>query len=58
MEYKITPNGLSSPSLTVGQVVHHLARIVAGKIDRNAFCQILSKQLRVLFHYDRFCITL
>lgn len=58
MEYKITPNGLSSPSLTVGQVVHHLARIVAGKIDRNAFFQILSKQLRVLFHYDRFCINL
>jgi hypothetical protein len=31
MKYKITPKGLSSPSLTVGQVVHHLARIVAGK---------------------------
>ena len=58
MEYKITPNGLSTPSLTVGQVVHHLARIVAGKIDRNAFFQLLSKQLRVLFHYDRFCINL
>lgn len=58
MEYKITPTGLSTPSLTVGQVVHHLARIVAGKIDRNAFFQLLSKQLRVLFHYDRFCINL
>lgn len=58
MEYKITPDGLSTPSLTVGQVVHHLARIVAGKIDRNAFFQLLSKQLRVLFHYDRFCINL
>lgn len=58
MEYQITPNGLSSPSRTVGQVVHHLARIVAGKIDRNAFFQMLSKQLRVLFHYDRCCINL
>ena len=58
MEYKITPNGLSTPSLSVGQVVHHLARIVSGKIDRNAFFQLLSKQLRVLFHYDRFCINL
>ena len=58
MEYKITADGLSTPSLTVGQVVHHLARIVAGKIDRNAFFQLLSKQLRVLFHYDRFCINL
>jgi len=58
MEYKITAEGLNTPSLTVGQVVHHLARIVAGKIDRNAFFQLLSKQLRVLFHYDRFCINL
>ena len=58
MEYKITPNGLSTPSLSVGQVVHHLARIVSGKIDRNAFFQLLAKQLRVLFHYDRFCINL
>lgn len=58
MKYKITPKGLSSPSLTVGQVVHHLARIVAGKIDRNVFFQILSRQLRELFHYDRFCINL
>lgn len=58
MEYKITPNGLSTPSLSVGQVVHHLARIVSGKIDRNAFFQLLSKQLRILFHYDRFCINL
>ena len=58
MKYTITPKGLSNPSLTVGQVVHHLARIVAGKIDRNAFFQILSKQIRELFHYDRFCINL
>ena len=58
MPYQISPNGLSNPSLTVGQVLHHLARLVTEKMDRNAFFQILAKQLRVLFHYDRFCINL
>ncbi|SDF81365.1 sigma-54-dependent Fis family transcriptional regulator [Desulfovibrio legallii] len=58
MPYQVTPNGLSNPSLTVGQVLHHLSRLVTEKMDRNAFFRILAKQLRVLFHYDRFCINL
>lgn len=58
MPYEISADGLSNPSQTVGQVVHHLARLVVGKMDRNAFFRMLSKQLRVLFHYDRFCINL
>ena len=58
MQYKISTEGLRSPSLTVGQVIHQLAGILEGKIDRNAFFQMLSKQFRVLFHYDRFCINL
>ena len=58
MPYELSASGLSNPSQTVGQVVHHLARLVVGKMDRNAFFRMLSKQLRVLFHYDRFCINL
>ncbi|VZH33766.1 sigma-54-dependent Fis family transcriptional regulator [Desulfovibrio sp. 86] len=58
MPYEISADGLSNPSRTVGQVVHHLARLVVGKMDRNAFFRMLAKQLRVLFHYDRFCINL
>ena len=58
MPYEISADGLSNPSQTVGQVVHHLARLVVGKMDRNAFFRMLAKQLRVLFHYDRFCINL
>ena len=51
-------HGLGDPSLAVGRVVHHLAGIVAGKMDRNAFFQVLAQQLRHIFHYDRFCINL
>ncbi|MDD4700639.1 MAG: sigma-54-dependent Fis family transcriptional regulator [Desulfovibrio sp.] len=58
MPYEISSDGLSNPSQTVGQVVHHLAKLVVGKMDRNAFFRMLAKQLRVLFHYDRFCINL
>ena len=58
MQYKISTEGLRTPSLTVGQVIHQLAGILEGRIDRNAFFQMLSKQFRVLFHYDRFCINL
>ncbi len=58
MPYEISADGLSNPSQTVGQVVHHLARLVVGKMDRNAFFRMLATQLRVLFHYDRFCINL
>lgn len=58
MPYVISADGLSNPSQTVGQVVHHLAKLVVGKMDRNAFFRMLAKQLRVLFHYDRFCINL
>lgn len=58
MPYEISADGLSNPSQTVGQVVHHLAKLVVGKMDRNAFFRMLAKQLRVLFHYDRFCINL
>ena len=58
MPYEISADGLRNPSQTVGQVVHHLAKLVVGKMDRNAFFRMLAKQLRVLFHYDRFCINL
>jgi len=58
MNFQLSADGLSSPSLSVGQVVHHLAASVSGKMDRNGFFQTLSRQLRVLFHYDRFCINL
>lgn len=49
---------LGNPSLAVAQVIRHLSRLVPGKMDRNAFFQILSRQLRAFFHYDRFCINL
>ncbi|WP_165065845.1 sigma-54-dependent Fis family transcriptional regulator [Desulfovibrio sp. ZJ200] len=49
---------LDSPLPAVAQVIRHLSRLVPGKMDRNAFFQILSRQLRALFHYDRFCIYL
>ena len=58
MPYEISADGLRNPSQTVGQVVHHLAKLVVGKMDRNAFFRMLAKQLRILFHYDRFCINL
>ena len=58
MNFQLSADGLSSPSLSVGQVVHHLAASVSGRMDRNGFFQTLSRQLRVLFHYDRFCINL
>ena len=49
MPYQISPNGLSNPSLTVGQVLHHLARLVTEKMDRNAFFQILAKSFVFYF---------
>lgn len=49
---------LGSPLPAVAQVIRHLSRLVPGKMDRNAFFQILSRQLRAFFHYDRFCINL
>ncbi|MBQ9406888.1 MAG: sigma-54-dependent Fis family transcriptional regulator [Desulfovibrio sp.] len=58
MSYEPDPTALRTPSLAVGQVVRQLAGIVAGKMDRNAFFQVLAKQFRLLFHYDRFCINL
>lgn len=58
MNFQLSADGLNTPSLSVGQVVHHLAGSVSGRMDRNGFFQTLSRQLRVLFHYDRFCINL
>ena len=49
---------LNNVPLAVARVIQHLSRLVPGKMDRNAFFQILSRQLRLLFNYDRFCINL
>lgn len=49
---------LGNVPLAVARVIQHLSRLVPGKMDRNAFFQILSRQLRLLFNYDRFCINL
>ena len=53
-----SPTDLSNVPLAVARVIQHLSRLVPGKMDRNAFFQILSRQLRLLFNYDRFCINL
>ena len=53
-----SPADLSNVPLAVARVIQHLSRLVPGKMDRNAFFQILSRQLRLLFNYDRFCINL
>lgn len=58
MEHRNDFNGLNVPSLAVGQVVHNLANIITRKLDRKAFFMVLAKQIRTLFHYDRFCINL
>lgn len=49
---------LGNAPQAVSQVIRHLSPLVPGKMDRNAFFRILSRQLRALFHYDRFCINL
>lgn len=58
MSQHINVAELGNAPLAVAQVIRHLSRLVPGKMDRNAFFQILSRQLRALFHYDRFCINL
>ena len=51
-------SGLGNPASAVGQVVQHLAGVIGDQMDRNAFFQVLTEQLRTFFHYDRCCINL
>lgn len=51
-------SGLGNPASAVGQVVQHLAGVISDQMDRNAFFQVLTEQLRTFFHYDRCCINL
>lgn len=55
---KNTDSGLSYPASAVGQVVQRLTGVITGQMDRNAFFQVLTEQLRTFFHYDRCCINL
>ena len=49
---------LGSPLLAAAQIIHRLSRLVAGNTDRSGLFNFLSKEFRLLFHYDRFSINL
>ena len=44
--------------LAVAQLLQKLSPLVATKMDRNSFFNVMSKELYLILHHDRLCINL